>query len=59
MKRRIERLETEAEKVAGSNGSASSWREVMLYCKEVENLNREQQGLLHVPLTPEEVTWEG
>jgi hypothetical protein len=55
--KRIQRLEARAGKPANI---LDEWgyRSTMLYCKEVENYRREQEGLPPIPLTPEEQEWE-
>jgi hypothetical protein len=48
----------EIEKASVVNEPSPSWRAAMLFCKEAENLEREQKGLSRIPLTPEEEVWE-
>jgi hypothetical protein len=54
--RRIERLEARAER---TDSAPEEWgrRSVTLYLKEVENHQREQEGLPPIPLTEEELGW--
>jgi hypothetical protein len=56
-RQRIERLEARSEKTYSGPEERGYWA-VMLYYNEVENHQREQEGLPPIPYTKEELGWQ-